>query len=223
MRILAGVSAVRSGKTGVQLGADVARNMVLFGASQVFAVHGFRATTVDQLIEASRISRRTFYRLFDGKDAVALALYTLGTTSLIEACRRAIAQERDLLGQLERCIDVHLVNARDVGRLVFVLGGEAQRVESPLHARRIEVHDAIVAMLHVGPAARLDPLLLRALILALEAVTRNVLAEGDEGRKVSEPALARARRVAQRIASAAIAGGGSRVAPLPLAPGIVEE
>lgn len=207
----------------MQLGADVARNMVLFGASQVFAVHGFRATTVDQLIEASRISRRTFYRLFDGKDAVALALYTLGTTSLIEACRRAIAQERDLLGQLERCIDVHLVNARDVGRLVFVLGGEAQRVESPLHARRIEVHDAIVAMLHVGPAARLDPLLLRALILALEAVTRNVLAEGDEGRKVSEPALARARRVAQRIASAAIAGGGSRVAPLPLAPGIAEE
>jgi hypothetical protein len=63
--------------------------------------------------------------------------------------------------------------------------------------------------------APLDPLLLRGLILALEAVTRIVLTEGDEGRRVTQASIDRARRVMVRLATAALAGGGSEVGPLP--------
>lgn len=201
----------------MRLGGDVARNMILFGATRVFATLGFRAASVEDLLEASQISRRTFYRFFKSKDDVALAMYTLGTSSLIESCRRAIEVESDLLRRIERCIDIHLVNARDMGRLVYVLGGEAQRLESPLHARRMEVHDVMVRMLHERDAAsaKLDPLVLRTLVLALEAITRIVLEEGDEGRRVTEAQIKRARRVIVRIASATIAGTGSRVSALP--------
>ena len=69
--------------TGVQLGSDVARNMILFGATRVFAVKGFRNVSVEDLLEAGQVSRRTFYRFIKSKDDVALAMYTLGTASLV--------------------------------------------------------------------------------------------------------------------------------------------
>jgi AcrR family transcriptional regulator len=202
--------------TGVQLGSDVARNMIMFGATRVFATMGFRAASVEDLLEAGQVSRRTFYRFFKSKDDVALAMYTMGTSSLIEACRRAIVQDADLLTQLERFVDIHLSNARSVGRLIFVLGGEASRLESPLHARRMEVHDAIVEMICQHPAAEnVDPLLVRTLMFAIEAIVRSVLQEGDEGRRISSDSIDRARRVLLRIVSATVVGTGPRVAPLP--------
>lgn len=204
--------------TGVQLGADVARNMILFGASRVFATKGFRNVSVEDLLEAGQVSRRTFYRFFKSKEDVALAMYTLGTSSLLESCRRAIASESDMLVQLEKCIDIHLGNAKMMGRLVYVLGGEAQSLESPLHARRMEVHDLLVGMFTEGSEAarKVDPLFIRTLIFALEQIVRVVLEQGDEGRRVTADSLARARAVMMRVATAAVAGSGARVAPLPM-------
>ena len=200
--------------TGVQLGSDVARNMIMFGATRVFAMKGFRNVSVEDLLEASQISRRTFYRFFKSKEDVALAMYTLGTSSLLESCRRAIASESELLAQLEKCIDIHLGNARTMGRLVFVLGGEAQSLESPLHARRMEVHELLVGM--VRDDHKIDPLFIRTLIFALEQMVRTVLEEGDEGRRVTPESITRARAVMLRIVTGAIAGTGAKVAPLPV-------
>lgn len=204
--------------TGVQLGGDVARNMILFGATRVFATKGFRAVSVEELLEAGQVSRRTFYRFFKSKEDVALAMYTLGTSSLLEACRRAIANETDLIAQLVRCIDIHLGNARQMGRLLYVLGGEAQSLESPLHARRMEVHDLLVSMFHEADTAnmKIDPLLIRTLVFALEQVTRTVLEQGDEGRRVTSESISRARAVMMRIATGAIAGTGARISPMPM-------
>lgn len=204
--------------SGVQLGSDVARNMIMFGATRVFAVKGFRSVSVEDLLEAGQVSRRTFYRFFKSKEDVALAMYTLGTSSLLEQCRRALASESDLLTQLERCIDIHLSNARLMGRIIYVLGGEAQSLESPLHARRMEVHDSLVAMF-AGTghdAHKIDPLFIRTLVFAVEQVTRTVIEQGDEGRRVTPEGIARGRAVLMRIATAAIAGAGPRVAPLPV-------
>jgi AcrR family transcriptional regulator len=187
--------------------------MIMFGATRVFVTKGFRAVSVEDLLEAGQVSRRTFYRFFKSKDDVALAMYTLGTASLVESCRRAIAKDDDLISQLERCIDIHLSNAQQMGRLVYVLGGEAQSLESPLYARRMEVHELLVDMFRDRGAV--DPLLIRALVIALEQITRVVLEEGDEGRRVTAPAIARARAVMLRITTGTIAGHGARVSPLP--------
>jgi AcrR family transcriptional regulator len=203
---------------GIQLGEARARALLLEGAARVFAERGVRATAVEDLLVAAGVSRRTFYRLYASKEDVAAALYRLGTERLLAMCGQAVAEERDLARQLERCVDAHLANAREFGRLVFVLGGEAQRHESALHARRMEVHESLVALLsraQRGRGRQVDPLLLRGLLLALEGVTRAVLQEGDEGRRVTPASLARARRVMLRMATATLAGEGPKVAPLP--------
>ncbi|CAN5825525.1 hypothetical protein BH11MYX3_BH11MYX3_29310 [soil metagenome] len=192
--------------------------MIIAGAARVFTQRGFRAASVEDLLGAGKVSRRTFYRLFESKEDVALALYNFGTHGLIEQCKRAIASSDDPLEQFARCIDIHLKNAAMVGRLVFVLGGEASRQESPLHQRRMEVHDRLVELLRAAHpnTARVDPLLVRATIFALEAITRQVLADGDEGRKVSAASVERARKVMVRLVSAGFAGSGEGVTPLPL-------
>lgn len=193
--------------------------MIVAGAARVFATKGFRAASVEDLLEAAKVSRRTFYRLFESKEAVALALYNFGTKNLVDNWKRAIASADKPLEQFARCIDLHLKNAASVGRLVFVLGGEASRQESPLHTRRMEVHDQLVEMLRAAhpDTARLDPLLVRTTIFALEAITRQVLTDGDEGRKVSPASVERARKVMNRLVSAGLVGSGEGVTPLPLA------
>jgi AcrR family transcriptional regulator len=207
------------GATGVQLGEASARARILQGAAGVFAEHGVRAASVEHILAAAAISRRTFYRLYGSKEDVAVALYRIGTDRLVEACRLAVREESDPVRQLERCIDAHLRNAREFGRLIFVLGGEAQRYESSLHARRMQVHDTLVELLSAGtntrPDKTIDPLLFRALLLALEGVTRVMLEEGEEGRCVTDASIERARRVMARIATATLVGQSPGVAPLP--------
>ncbi|MBO0841634.1 MAG: TetR family transcriptional regulator [Nocardioides sp.] len=44
------------------------RDQVVNQAWQLFARHGFEGTTIDQIAEASGMSRRTFFRYFTGKD-----------------------------------------------------------------------------------------------------------------------------------------------------------
>jgi AcrR family transcriptional regulator len=202
--------------TGVQLGEDVARNMVMFGATRVFVTMGYRNASVEDLLEAGQVSRRTFYRFFKSKDDVALALYTFGTATLLDNARKAIAQEGDFVEHLERLVDLHLNNVGRMGRLIYVLGGEAARLESPLYLRRMEVHDAIADMIHALPAAGdSDPWVTKTIMFAIEAMVRNLLHEGDEGRRVTDAMVERARKVLRRIVSATALASGARIAPMP--------
>jgi AcrR family transcriptional regulator len=217
-------SARKPGASGVQLGEAAARAMVLRGAALVFMEHGVRAASVEHILAAAGLSRRTFYRLYQGKEEVMDALYRMGTEGLLLGCRMAVSMERDPLRRIERCIDVHLRNAKDLGHLVWVLGGEAQHQESSLHTRRMEVHAALADLL-AGPgvmaaddAPRIDPLAIRAVLFAVEGAVRLMLEECDLGRKVTPAALERTRRIMMRVATATLAGEGPGVAPIPLAP-----
>jgi AcrR family transcriptional regulator len=205
---------------GVQIGDDEARAAILVGAAKVFADRGTRTTSVDQILEMANVSRRTFYRHYKSKDEVALTLYKIGTKALFLECKRAVEEEPTVLKQFERCIDAHLRNARQQSRLVYVLGGEAQQQESPLHARRMEMHDRLVA-LHKGALdtelrINIDPMFVRTILLALEAIPRILLHESDEGRSVSDEGIARARRVMMRVLTASLEARGASVTPLPL-------
>lgn len=204
-------------RTGVQLGEAVVRGMVMMAAAKQFAKHGYRAVSVEDLLEAASISRRTFYKAFTSKDDVGLALYRFGTDALVDSCRRSLSGEGDLLSRVMGCIDLHLKNAGTVGRLVYVLGGEASSQDSPLFEARMSVHERLVELLVTADKARkVDPLFVRTLVLAIEAAVRVVLLEGDKGRKVTDAQIARARKVLARIVSGAIAGEGDLVTALPL-------
>jgi AcrR family transcriptional regulator len=194
--------------------------MILAGGALTFSELGLRATSVEDILKASNVSRRTFYRHYSCKEDVALVLYKIGTRRLLEACKRAMAEETDPLRQCERCIDAHLESFEQFGRLVFVLGGDAQRPESPLHARRAKAHQEMGAMLGTSLRAALgkhvDPFVVRTLVIALEAIPRMLFEETNDGRTLGAPAVARARQVMTRIVSSVVYGSGPRVSPMPV-------
>lgn len=204
----------RARPSGVQLGEATARALILDAGASVLAAEGVRVTSVGTIMAKAGVARRTFYRFYRSKEDVMAALYRAGTDALLDACRAAVHEESDPLRRVERCVDAHLRHARELGRLMWVLGSEAQHHESPLHAHRMEVHATIAALL-AADDEQAEPLLHRALILALEGATRIMLEECDEGRKVTPAKLARTRRVMLRIATATLAGTGAGVAPLP--------
>jgi len=202
-------------RSGVRLGEPAARAMILQGAARLFAEQGVRAPSVEHILKASGVSRRTFYRLYSSKEDVVAALYTIGTNRLIERCTLALSEERESVRRIDRCIDAHLNSARELGRLVFVIGGEAQDHESPLYAERMRVHETLVSLLSEHDST-IDPLFFRGLILVIEGVTRVMLQESNEGRNVTDASVERARRVLARIVTAAVEGKGKGVAPMPL-------
>jgi AcrR family transcriptional regulator len=51
------------------------RDRVITASIEVFGKRGFRGTTVDHIVEASQVSFRTFYSLFDGKEDCFLHVY----------------------------------------------------------------------------------------------------------------------------------------------------
>lgn len=188
----------RTPKTGIALTSDFdARTRILQGAAFVFANRGARAASVEDILEAAGVSRRTFYRFYENKEGAMVDLYRMGTDALLGACAIAVSEGASPLARITGCIDAHLSNAQSFGRLVFVLGGEAHRHESLLRARRMEVHEALLSLFSTAvrgsPAADLDPLVFRGIVLAIEGVTRRVLEEGDEGRDVSAERLERGR------------------------------
>src|SRR5690554_1916748 len=110
--------------------SEPTRAKILAGAMSVFAEHGTRVS-VQQILEVADGSRRTFYRFFSNREAVMLALYEFGTEFLLERCDASIQRAQTPAEVVASCIDAHLAGVSTLGRLIYVLGGEAQSPDSP--------------------------------------------------------------------------------------------
>lgn len=72
------------------------RRQLVDAALEAFLDHGFDETTIDDLVEAAMVSRRTFFRYFDSKDAVVLAWLDDGCAAVLDALHRRPPREPPL-------------------------------------------------------------------------------------------------------------------------------
>jgi AcrR family transcriptional regulator len=77
--LAAGKDRLPPGRHGLprELVAENQRERLLNGVVEAVAEHGFNATTIGRITDAARISRRTFYEYFRGKDDCYLAAYAM--------------------------------------------------------------------------------------------------------------------------------------------------
>lgn len=202
------------------LGALPIRNRILAAAAVAFAQHGAAGTTVEHLLQAAGVSRRTYYRFFASKDDALDALHEQAIALFLAASRAALATPGDAETKVRRCIETYLRFGRESGGLMLVLAGEAQRAGTPLAARRQATVDAMVGLLAdavrpSGDEARVDATLLRGLVIALDGITRHLL---ESGRPTDED-FARAEAAMLRIVLATLQAKDTSLPALPQEPG----
>src|SRR5262252_2280271 len=205
------------GRTANPLKDHFARTRIVEAAAKVFAKKGIQATTVEDLLAAAVVCRRTFYRLFSNKYDALDALHEVTTSMLMEERRVAYSVDEPPWKKNERMVDTTLGFARRNMALVRVLYGEAQRPESPLAARRAAFHATLAAEFsqHLKDLFGFvpDPFVIHGLLIAHEGIVQAMLARDP----VDDATVARAKAAIIRITAATLAGQGAHLPPLPLA------
>jgi AcrR family transcriptional regulator len=207
--------ATRDGK---RLDPYSLRSRIIGKAAGVFGKLGAADATVEDILQAAGVSRRTFYKFFQSKEDVLDALHEIGCNMLIGAARQVAAMPGLPLERVTRAIDGYLQYHVSVGAdVMYVVQGESMRPGSKLGPRRRAFLDAMVDMLggeiEKASGQRVDPLLLRSLLVAIEGVSMMLRSESPQGRFDLE----RAKRIMMRIIMAAVAAPpDDLVPPVPL-------
>jgi AcrR family transcriptional regulator len=97
---------------------EQSRRAILDAATPVFREHGFAAASLNQIIEASGLTKGGFYFHFPSKQALALAV-------LADHQRRAMEQVRQQVDTYDRAVDRLFANPRVIARTFQAAEGPA--------------------------------------------------------------------------------------------------
>src|SRR5579862_6939958 len=132
-------------QNGKRMDSYSLRSRIIGKAAGVFGKRGAADTTVEDILQAAGISRRTFYRFFQSKEEVLDALHEIGCNMLIGAARQVAALPGDPLERLHRAIEAYLEYHVTVGaNVMVVVQGESMRAGSKLGPRRRAFLDTMV-------------------------------------------------------------------------------
>ncbi len=104
------------------------RGQILKGTAQVVARQGVRGCTVQDVLNAASVSRRTFYKQFNSMEDALDGLFEVATAVLPATIEVAVASASTPVEQLERALDAFLNIQQLGGRLVIELHAEAMRL-----------------------------------------------------------------------------------------------
>jgi len=98
------------------------RRSLLQTAVNLFAQHGYQATTVPMIIKAARTGTGTFYRYFTGKDDIFAAALQCLSQLMASALREALSKSSDPLSQLRLLVEqlVLLLTTNSTGARILL-------------------------------------------------------------------------------------------------------
>jgi AcrR family transcriptional regulator len=194
------------------------RERILAGAAKAFGELGYSKVRVEDILLAAEISRPTFYKVYRTKDAVFEALSDRHHREIRERVERAAKGASDPIEQMAAMVDAFLQWRAGLGAVGRVLDLEARTPGSRLARHRRATLRAVARLsedqLKAAGRSPVDPVLVQALIAAMESVADSLLADG----KPSEAVIERARRNAFRVVASVLGAPGDPMPPLPPPP-----
>jgi AcrR family transcriptional regulator len=209
---MAGGPGAMSGATGAGPAAGGrVRTEVLRVAVELFVKRGVKQVSVQDLLDAAGVARRTFYRYFRSKEDVLRALYEQATHELLASLAAPAAPSADpaagALALVQRSLDAYLQYHVSHFKLTRLLVGEAARAGSalaPLRDRfRAELCAALSAAFVATTGRKLDRFVFLALVSGLEGLSLELLR--DEPRA---PDVERVRATVMALLEATLAHAG---------------
>jgi AcrR family transcriptional regulator len=154
-------------------GETATRARILQGTARAIVNKGISPTTVQDILGAARLSRRTFYQNIDSKDDALCALFEILTDAVLDAIRTA-ATSTDPVERMLEGAGAYLGLWQTDPRLSLLLQTESMRSDSPLAPVRRRFLDTLcgdsVSADEQAHAHGVDPLVFRAMFLALEGL-----------------------------------------------------
>jgi AcrR family transcriptional regulator len=183
---------------------STARAEILVHAIPVFAQRGVHRTTVQHLLDAAGISRRTFYKYFRNKVDVLENIYRVFVENMILRFQQQVNRSGTMRQIIGNTIDIYFDYHISMGPVIYLMMEEARRSGSALAPHRERGQDAAVAILtrevEKLTGRKLDPLVIRTLLWNLENYSLYLL----EGGEYEDAELQHCKRVMQGIAEAVV-------------------
>lgn len=156
-----------------------ARSDVLFNSIGVFTSLGIEDTTVQDLLNAANISRRTFYKYFKNKVDVLESIYQIAASLLMTRFKSVREDATNLSDFVVRCVELFFDYHSNLGPLIRMMTEEALRAGSPLAAHRATLLERMVQLFDdryfEEKGVRLDPKVYYSLIWMMESASMNIL------------------------------------------------
>lgn len=124
-----------------------ARTQILIHAMSVFNQHGLEETSVQDLLNAANISRRTFYKYFTSKLDVLESIFVLASKVMLARFESELPGTRSRDELLDRFVHIYFDYQFSVGRIVGIMLEESLRSASPLAPHRQRLLDKVVVLL----------------------------------------------------------------------------
>ncbi|AUM11929.1 TetR/AcrR family transcriptional regulator [Ketobacter alkanivorans] len=152
---------------------------VLFNSIGVFTSKGIEDTTVQDLLDAANISRRTFYKYFKNKVDVLESIYQVAAELLVVRFKAVRKDAKSMSEFIVECVEVYFDYHTHLGPLVRMMTEEARRVGSPLASHRETLLAHIVELFddkyYEIEGVHLDPKVYYSLIWMMESASMNLL------------------------------------------------
>lgn len=156
-----------------------AKSDVLFSAIGVFTSKGVEDTTVQDLLDAANVSRRTFYKYFKNKVDVLESIYEISAGLLMARFREAQQASASLSDFAVSCVELFFDYHANLGPLIRMMTEEALRADSPLAPHRAALLEQMVKLFDdryfAEEGVRLDPKVYYSLIWMMESASMNIL------------------------------------------------
>lgn len=183
-----------------------ARSEILVHSIPVFACRGIHRTTVQHLLDAAGISRRTFYKYFRNKVDVLENIYSVFVENMILRFQQQVQRSGTLRDIIANTIDIYFDYHVSMGPVIHLMMEEARQSDSALAPHRQKAQDTAVRILGAEverlTGRQLDLLVVRTLLWSLENYSLYLLDDG--GHDPGE--LERCKRVMRGIAEAVVLG-----------------
>jgi AcrR family transcriptional regulator len=168
-------SRSREGRDETSHVCAVQRARILTAAAQVLATHGYTGLSSARITSRARVSRRTFYDLFENREDCFLALFDETVARATQLATTAAAGERSWREQVRAGLGALLVFVGDEPVLGSLLITDTLRAGPNVLARRANVLETLHTIIDQGRAQtktgrELPPLTAEGIVGAVLAV-----------------------------------------------------
>lgn len=120
------------------------KTQIILQSAAIFAQKGVSETSVQDLLEASNVSRRTFYKYFSDKFDVLENIYRLSINMFSKRLTDEISQAKNVGELIEQTIESYFSYHTSMGNMIRIMHEDTYRQGSSLYERRIFDREAFV-------------------------------------------------------------------------------